>query len=211
VSDGSLVEGERFVDARSVLALGPGADGEDVRLAFRRLAKRYHPDISGDPATAVSFARVTKAYKVLSALPPALLSGAGTAGRYRRVIEAKDDLFALGQVLATDPEAGARAEAATRLGLSGRTAAWVFLRRAFYDRSEAVSMAAVRAVALLGVRQAEGELAALYGRAPIELRTAILEVAEATGEPVFAGTLAAAAKDVNILIRARVRRIALRA
>jgi hypothetical protein len=205
------LEGERFVDARSILALGPEADGNDVRLAYRRLARRYHPDSSGDPGTAGSFARVTRAYKVLSALPPSRLPGAGAAGRYRRVLEAGDDLFALGQVLASDPEPGARAEAATRLGLSGRTAAWVFLRRAFYDAAAEVSAAAVRAVALLGVRQAEGELAALFGRASLELRSLILEIAEATREPVFAGTLAAAMNDANILVRARARRITLRA
>jgi hypothetical protein len=201
---------ERFVDPRAVLALGPGANGEEVRLAYRRLAKRYHPDSSGDPETAGRFARVAKAYKVLTALPPTRLPATGTVNRYRRVIEAGDDLFALGQVLATDPDSGARAEAAKRLGLSGRTAAWVFLRRALYDGQEAVAGAAIRSVALLGVRQAEGEIASLYGRASTALRTVILETAEATGERVFKGTLEVAAKDDNILLRARAKRISLR-
>lgn len=194
---------ERWIDPRTVLGLGPGADVEDFRLAYRRLAKRYHPDVSGDPRTATSFARVTRAYKVLSALPASALPPAGAAGRFRRVIEAGDDLFALGQVLASDPDAGARAEAAKRLGLSGRVAAWVFLRRALYDESEEVAAQAIRSVALLGARQAEGEVASLYVRAAPKLRRHLLEVAEATLEPLFASALEAAKRDADPLIRAR--------
>ncbi len=201
---------ERFVDARAVLALGPGADGNDVRIAYRRLAKRYHPDISGDPGTAGRFARVTRAYKVLTALPSGSLPGAGAASRYRRVIEAGDDLFALGQILASEQDAGARAEAATRLGLSGRTAAYVFLRRALYDADERGTVAAGRSGALLGVRQGEGELASLYCRSSSEIRGIMLEVAEATGEKVFAGALRAAISDEDILLRSRARLISLR-
>lgn len=200
---------ERWVDPRAVLGLGPGADADDVRLAYRRLAKRYHPDVSGDPRTAGSFARVTKAYKVLTALPAAALPSAGASGRYRRVIEAGDDLFALGQVLASEPDAGARAEAAKRLGLSGRVAAWVFLRRALYDEDEKVTAQAVRSVALLGARQAEGEVASLYVRSGSKLRRHILEVAEATLEPVFAGAIGAARNDLDPLLRSRARSIAL--
>jgi len=205
-----MLESERYVDPRAVLGLGPGADGEELRLAYRRLARRYHPDSSGDPSTAAPFARVTRAYKVLTALPPFRQAGAGVAVRYRRVIEAGDDLFSLGQILASDPDAGARAEAAKRLGLSGRTAAYVFLRRALYDAVESVTASAIRSVALLGVRQAEGEIAALYGRASAELRKVILEVAEATGEPVFAGALAAAVTDADLFLRMRAKRIKIR-
>jgi len=203
------VSAERWVDPRTVLGLGPSADAEDVRLAYRRLAKRYHPDVSGDPRTASSFARVTKAYKVLLALPASTLPPAGRSGRFRRVIEAGDDLFALGQILSADPDPGARAEAAKRLGLSGRVAAWVFLRRALYDEDEGVAAQAVRSVALLGARQAEGEVASLYVRANAAFRRLILDVVEATLEPVFASVLGAARNDVDPLLRARARRIGL--
>ncbi len=200
---------ERWVDPRAVLGLGPGADADDVRLAYRRLVRRYHPDVSGDPGTAASFARVTRAYKLLTALPPTALPSAGRPARYRRVIEAGEDLFALGQVLASDPDSGARAEAAKRLGLSGRVAAWVFLRRALYDEDESVASQAVRSVALLGARQAEGEVASLYVRSGPALRRLVLEVAEATLEPVFAGALGAARGDADPLLRARARGIRL--
>jgi hypothetical protein len=111
------------------------------------------------------------------------------------VIEAGEDLFALGQILAADPDAGAREAAARRLGLSGRTAAYVFLRRALYDPEPLVAEAAVRAAALIGSRQAEGEVAALYSRSEPSLRSAILDIAAATREPLFKGTLSAALRD----------------
>ncbi len=192
----------------AVLALGPGADTEDIRTAYRRLAKRWHPDSSGDPTTARQFARLTRAYKVLCARPP-LAGGphASAASRYRRVIEAGEDLFALGQVLATDRDPEVRAAAVSRLGLSGRTAAYVFLRRALYDPDPGVASAAIRAVALLGARQAEGEVAALYSRSGPALRRAILETAAATREPLFRTALAAALRDEDPELRAYARKI----
>lgn len=180
----------------AVLALGPGSGEEEIRTAYRRLAKRLHPDSSRDPETAGRFARVAKAYKLLSARPRSAPGGAlGPSARYRRVIEAGEDLFALGQILAADPDAGAREAAARRLGLSGRTAAYVFLRRALYDPEPLVAEAAVRAAALIGSRQAEGEVAALYSRSEPSLRSAILDIAAATREPLFKGTLSAALRD----------------
>jgi hypothetical protein len=188
----------------AVLALGPGSGEEEIRTAYRRLAKRLHPDSSKDPGTAGQFARVAKAYKLLSAEPrPAPGSASGPRLQYRRVIEAGEDLFALGQILASDPDEGAREAAVRALGLSGRTAAYVFLRRALYDGSEAVQAAAVRAAALLGARQAEGEIAALYSRSSRALRASILEVAAATREPLFRATIEAAARDADRELAAR--------
>ncbi len=192
---------EGFESYYAVLGLAPEAGSEEIRTAYRRLAMRYHPDSSGDPATARQFARVVRAYKVLSAKagPADLPRSAGPSPRerYRRVIEAGEDLFALGQLLASETDAGARAEAAQRLGLSGRTAAYVFLRRALYDPSPEVRLAAVRASASLGARQAEGEVAALYSRSAPRERRRILETARATREPLFAATLAAASSEVD--------------
>ncbi len=186
------------VRALDSLALGPEADDGEIRTAYRRLAMRYHPDASGDPATAKRFARVVRAYKALSASEavPARRS------RYRVVEEAGTDLFALGQVLASAPEPGARAAAARALGLSGRTAAYVFLRRALYDRADEVSLEAVRAVALLGARQSEGEVAALYSRSGAQLKRRILELALATGERLFRSTIDAATGDEDPALRA---------
>ncbi len=194
----------------AVLALGPGAGEDDIRTAYRRLAKRLHPDTSKDPETAAQFARVARAYKVLCARPrSAPGSASGTAARYRRVLEAGEDLFALGQILASDPDPGAREEAARRLGLSGRVAAYVFLRKALYDPSPSVAATAVRAAALLGSRQAEGEVAALYSRSGLELRTAIVEMAAATRDPLFKATLRAALGDTDRALAVRASSIKL--
>jgi precorrin-6B methylase 1 len=122
--------------------------------------------------------------------------------RYRSVEDAGTDLFALGQVVASDAEAGARAAAARALGLSGRSAAFVFLRRALYDSVDEVALEAIRAMALLGSRQAEGEVAALYSRASAGLKRRILEVALGTGERLFRSTIEAAAKEEDLSLRA---------
>src|SRR5512146_2163046 len=36
------------IDYYAVLGLPPSADDATIRLAYRRLARRYHPDIAGD-------------------------------------------------------------------------------------------------------------------------------------------------------------------
>jgi hypothetical protein len=195
-----LEEGTLRGAALSSLGLGPGADESEIRIAYRRLAMRYHPDASGDPRSAKRFTKVVRAYKILVASEASTISSGRS--RYRSVEEAGTDLFALGQVLAGDPEPGAREAAARALGLSGRSAAYVFLRRALYDSVEEVALEAVRAVTLLGSRQAEGEVAALYSRAESSLRRRILQVALATGERLFRSTLAAARVDPDSSIRA---------
>jgi hypothetical protein len=196
-------EGRRGA-ALASLALGPEAGEEEIRTAYRRLAMRYHPDATGDPRSAGRFSRVVRAYKSLVA------AEAGRRGpylaRYRSVEEAGTDLFALGQVLASDPDPGARGSAVRALGLSGRSAAYVFLRRALYDPVPEVALDAVRAVALLGSRQAEGEVAALYSRAEPHVKSLILDIALATGERLFRSTLETATTDEDPSLRARALR-----
>ena len=195
---------EARASALASLGLGPEARTDEVRKAYRRLALRYHPDGSGDPKTAGRFAGVLRAYKVLVAAEG---SGPGSAARrFRCVEEARGDLFALGQVLASDADPGARRAAARALGLSGRYAAYVFLRRALYDTAAEVALEAVRAAALLGARQAEGEIAALYSRSSPELRREILEVAAATQERLFRSTLEVAVRDTESELRVLARK-----
>lgn len=45
--------------ARAALGLDPGAGRHDLKLAFRALAKRTHPDAGGDR---LEFERLTRAY-----------------------------------------------------------------------------------------------------------------------------------------------------
>ena len=50
-------------DPYAVLGLQRCACADEVRKAYRELARRYHPDVSGDPETAKQFRKVTEAYQ----------------------------------------------------------------------------------------------------------------------------------------------------
>jgi Tfp pilus assembly protein PilZ len=52
-------------DLYGVLGVSQGATEEQIRTAFRSLARELHPDVSQDEATQEKFLRVTKAYAVL--------------------------------------------------------------------------------------------------------------------------------------------------
>jgi molecular chaperone DnaJ len=51
-------------DYYDVLGVSPDAGAEEIRRAYRQLARRYHPDISGDDRGA-AFLEVSRAYEVL--------------------------------------------------------------------------------------------------------------------------------------------------
>lgn len=53
------------VDYYAVLELPPNADDETIRLAYRRLARRYHPDIAGDESLPL-MQTLNQAYRTLS-------------------------------------------------------------------------------------------------------------------------------------------------
>ena len=53
-----------FDDPYKVLGLEPGASDEEVKLAYRRLAKKYHPDLNpGDPVAAKKMQQINAAYE----------------------------------------------------------------------------------------------------------------------------------------------------
>jgi hypothetical protein len=53
------------VDPREVLGVGPGAGPAEVAAAFRRLAKRWHPDLADAPGAADRMALINAAYDAL--------------------------------------------------------------------------------------------------------------------------------------------------
>lgn len=56
-----------MTDLYSILGLAPGASLADVKRAYRRLSRRYHPDINpGDRAAEALYRRISEAFEVLT-------------------------------------------------------------------------------------------------------------------------------------------------
>ena len=57
----------QFKDYYDVLGVPKTASGDDIRKAFRKLARKYHPDVNpGDKAGEEKFKEINEAYEVLS-------------------------------------------------------------------------------------------------------------------------------------------------
>ncbi len=54
------------VDYYAVLGVPRDASAPDIRRAYRRAARRHHPDLNGDPRGPECFAAAARAYEVLS-------------------------------------------------------------------------------------------------------------------------------------------------
>ncbi|MBY0112690.1 MAG: DnaJ domain-containing protein [Phycisphaerales bacterium] len=52
-------------DLYATLGVAPSATGEEIRAAYRRLARKYHPDYAPDQEASRMFARISKCYMVL--------------------------------------------------------------------------------------------------------------------------------------------------
>ena len=53
-------------DLYEILGVGRDASDDDIRRAYRQLAREHHPDVSGDPAAEERFKEIAGAYEILS-------------------------------------------------------------------------------------------------------------------------------------------------
>src|SRR4051812_50016141 len=53
-------------DLYEILGIGRDASEEDIRRAYRQLAREHHPDVSRDPAAEERFKEIAGAYEILS-------------------------------------------------------------------------------------------------------------------------------------------------
>ncbi len=66
-----------------ILGLSPGASLTEIKQAYRRMAKQYHPDLNKSPDAQERFIEINEAYEFLLHLHTKA-PAAGTAGRSRR-------------------------------------------------------------------------------------------------------------------------------
>src|SRR5713101_8781997 len=55
----------KYKDYYVILGVDRGASAEDIKKAYRKLARKYHPDVSKEPNAKEQFQEVSEAYETL--------------------------------------------------------------------------------------------------------------------------------------------------
>ena len=53
--------------AYNIFGLKPGASEEEIRKRYRKLVKKYHPDVNKDADAEKTFVEIQEAYEILMA------------------------------------------------------------------------------------------------------------------------------------------------
>jgi hypothetical protein len=193
------------VDPYAVLGLPPGASPSEVAAAYRRLAKRLHPDVAPGPEAARRMAEVNAAYTALSRLrvesapPPATepvvrrrvggwwLPPATRSRLPGELISALQDLESVHLVT----PAWTRSSPETVLAVTDRRLLWLFDDKVLHR---------VRSLPFSRIRGIEHRLARPRRRA------AILDVRTDAGRHTFRGLPPAVAQGIEDYVATRTAR-----
>jgi curved DNA-binding protein CbpA len=163
---------------RKILGLSEDAGLEEVKRAFRQLAKKMHPDANPSKGSAYRFNQIRYAYDYLLHDIGKTISFPQSKRKSSPNTPASDkkytDIFSWGESLTTSGVSSVRVFAARALGNSGRRAAYTFLRNALYDSDSIVVRETVKSIGKLGIAQSAGELASLFNRSDAEMKLEIL-------------------------------------
>src|SRR5207249_8355519 len=55
----------KYKDYYAILGVERGASADDIKKAYRRLARKYHPDVSKEPNAEEKFKEMAEAYETL--------------------------------------------------------------------------------------------------------------------------------------------------
>ena len=95
-------------DYYEVLGLSKGASEDEIKKAYRKLSKKYHPDINKEPDAEEKFKEVSEAYEILSDPQKRAAYdqyghagtdpnyGAGGSNDFRRIITIMDCIWIIG-------------------------------------------------------------------------------------------------------------------
>ena len=53
------------INPYKILGILPGASQEEIKKAYRVLARKYHPDVNKEPGAEEQFRKINEAYRVL--------------------------------------------------------------------------------------------------------------------------------------------------
>lgn len=192
----------KLLELYRMLGLPPGAGIAEIKEAYRKAAKRCHPDTNPGAAASDRFAALTEAYQELLELKRKRglvdfpVRNAARGERTKQDRPQERNIFVLGEQLLTASSATLRAFAARSLGNSGKVSAYIYLRKALFDKDPLVVKSAVRAVGQLRILQSAGELASVFSRGDAKVRLEVLHAVRAIGRPEkFSGILSEGSRD----------------